>query len=417
MDPNDLVNLSQRYYDNRDFIDNEESTKMALIVPFIRLLGYDPNSPREVRLEYTAEFTQGDGKRLPDRMDYAIFDATGSHPLLVIEAKPLKMVDLHSKTQQLARYIAQMPELHFGVITNGCQYLFFGDLEEPNVMDKKPFFRFSLDDDKADWSKIAKFLVKFSRDVFNSETLRDDAENSRFRQEMIEKLVRALKTPGEDEGFMKWLTDGVYRGKRTTAVMNRLSEVAKDAIEPALLKVIGTDFVEKLRHRIEKAQISSELDASDQDASTEDASSGDEMAADGDEGSEKGTIVTTEEEIALYETIRDICVQAGRIADDILYKDTLNYFNVSYKRPTKWFVRFFGDAKNKNIVTTVPVEEARDLCSGFEVGSAPNVFGKSRVYISSIEQIWALRDLVLRSLALLEGDDEQEQQVSSETSV
>ena len=77
MDANQLLDLVQRYQENRQFITNEESTKMALIVPFIRHLGYDPNSPREVRHEFTAEFTQGDGKRLADRMDYAIFDTTG----------------------------------------------------------------------------------------------------------------------------------------------------------------------------------------------------------------------------------------------------------------------------------------------------------------------------------------------------
>jgi hypothetical protein len=43
----------------RALITNKETARMALVVPFIRLLGYDPNIPKEVRLEYAAEFTQG----------------------------------------------------------------------------------------------------------------------------------------------------------------------------------------------------------------------------------------------------------------------------------------------------------------------------------------------------------------------
>lgn len=92
---------------------------MALVVPFIQLLGYDPNLPREVRPEFTADFVQGDGKKFPDRMDYAIFDKTGFKPLMVIETKPLG-TDLASKANQLARYVSQLADLHFGIITDGC---------------------------------------------------------------------------------------------------------------------------------------------------------------------------------------------------------------------------------------------------------------------------------------------------------
>ena len=143
MDANQLMELVQRFKDNRSFITNEETAKMALVMPFIRLLGYDPNNPKEIRPEFCAEFVQGDGKKYADRMDFAIFDMNGSKPLMVIETKPLG-TDLLAKSQQLARYISQLPDLHFGIITDGCDYLFFDDLENPNQMDKKSFFSFSL---------------------------------------------------------------------------------------------------------------------------------------------------------------------------------------------------------------------------------------------------------------------------------
>ncbi len=144
MEASQLKDLVKRYYENRDFITNEESTKMALVVPFIRHLGYDPNCPREVRLEFAGEFTRGDGKKCPDRVDFAIFDKSGNKPLIIIEAKTLG-TDVYSRSPQLARYIAQMTDLRFGIITDGCQFLFFGDLENPNQMDSKPFFSFSFE--------------------------------------------------------------------------------------------------------------------------------------------------------------------------------------------------------------------------------------------------------------------------------
>ena len=54
MDAKALRDLARRYQDNKEFITNEEMTKASLIVPFITALGYDTSSPREVRLEYTA---------------------------------------------------------------------------------------------------------------------------------------------------------------------------------------------------------------------------------------------------------------------------------------------------------------------------------------------------------------------------
>lgn len=372
------------------------------MVPFIRLLGYDPGLPREVRLEYSADFVQGDGKKLPDRMDFAIFDQTGLKPLIVIETKPLG-TDLKSRAQQLARYLSQLPELHFGIITDGCHYLFFGDLENPNVMDPEPFFTFSLEDTKSDWAKVAKFLSKFSRESFNATTLITDAENSRYRQGMIDKLSAALKSPGEHEGFLKWLTEDIYKGKRTTAVMERLAEVAKEAIEPTLLRVMGDDFLDKLKERIQRLNEGVEPSAAKEGPNVVKADSArpfeTESRAPGDDKA-RATVETTEEELSFFGVIRDICTKNGHAAEDVLYRDTASYFNVSFKKPTKWFVRFFGNGKRKSLATWVPVDEAKTLAAGFEVEASPTAFGVSRVYIQSIPEVWALKSLVARSLEL-----------------
>jgi hypothetical protein len=326
LDTKELIDLAQRYGENRDFITNEETAKAALVIPFIRLLGYDPSSPKEVRLEFTADFVQGDGKKYPDRMDFAIFDKTGSKPLMVIETKPLG-TDLKTKSQQLARYLAQLPDLHFGIITDGCRYMFFGDLDSPNQMDKEPFFAFSLDDPNPDWPKVAGFLSKFSRDAFNAETLVVDAENSRYRQIMIERLAAALKSPAEHDGFLKWLTD-FYEGKRTISVMARLGELAREAVEPALLRVIGEDFVAKLKERIQASKTSDPAAVPEPALLTLSDSNGDEAEAPESTESPKRATETTDEELQFFRSVSDICCKLGTATADIVYKDTQAYFNL-----------------------------------------------------------------------------------------
>ncbi|MCP3166306.1 hypothetical protein [Myxococcus qinghaiensis] len=73
---------------------------------------------------------------------------------------------------------------------------------------------------------------------------------------------------------------------------------------------------------------------------------------------------------------------------------------MSFKRPTKWFARFFGNGRRKSIVTWVPVEEAKALTADFDVEAAPPALGTSRVYLENVPQVWALKKLVARSLEL-----------------
>jgi hypothetical protein len=411
MDTDQMLELVERYRSNREFITNEETAKMALVVPFIRLLGYDPNMPKEVRLEFCAEFVQGDGKKYADRMDFAIFDSSGSKPLMVIETKPLG-TDLPSRAQQLARYLAQLPDLHFGIITDGCTYLFYGDLESPNQMDKKPFFSFSLDDTKADWGGIAKFLTKFSRDSFNPDTLITDAENSNYRQAMVDKLVATLKNPADDEEFVKWLTASIYKAKRTNTAMARLKDLAKQAVEPTLMRMISDDFLEKLKVRVLSLRDAADLSGAATVAVAPAEKGAPSAKPEGDKELErqKRAVETTDQEMEFYRNVRDICAKAGIPAEDVVYRDAVNYFNVSFQRPSKWFARFFSGSRRLCLNTRVPVEEARQLAPGVEVEESPAVFGVSRIYLESAGQVWAVEKVILRSLELARTAKEEAQQ-------
>jgi hypothetical protein len=344
-------------------------------------------------------------------MDYAIFDSAGAHPLFVIEGKQLG-TELKGSSPQLARYLSQMADLRFGILTDGCTYMFYGDLNSPNQMDAEPFFSFALNDPKMDLEAVAKTLAKFSRDSFNAETLVTEAENTRYRQAMVERIAKALKQPAEDESFLKWLVSEVYDGSRTANVLARMGAVAREAINPALALVISDDFIAKLREGMTRSWETKE-DATEakrtEDAGQDEVDGTAEDTDDSAEGSKRRKIETTEEEMAFYGAVRDICARDGIDPNEILWRDTVNYFNVSHLKPSKWFVRFFGDARRKCVTTLLSVEEARECCSGFDVDEPPGNFGASRIYLDDVPQVWAIKDAVIRSLNVLRArkDDPQ----------
>ena len=247
------------------------------------------------------------------------------------------------------------------------------------------------------------FHIKFSRDAFNAETLVTDAENSRYRQAMLEKLVCVLRAPSKDENFMKWLATDIYPGKRTSAVMARMGELAQEAIEPALLRVMGDEFVEQLKERIHAAQQKQPENLEPQNDTIKKEIVENRVCD--NQQKEKKEIVTTEEELMFYDVVKRIVEGTEFDAQKLLYKDTINYFNISYEKPTKWFLRFFSDQKRKNIVTMVGLEKARELAQEFEVEEAPKVFGTSRIYIEQAEDIGNMKDLVIECLKSLSTGD------------
>ena len=97
----DLQAFAEQAAEKQAYITTEEATKSALIVPFLRVLGYDDANPTEVIPEYIAD----GGHRKDRKVDYALclFPADPPQPALIIECKacthPLR--DRH--TSQLHR--------------------------------------------------------------------------------------------------------------------------------------------------------------------------------------------------------------------------------------------------------------------------------------------------------------------------
>ena len=110
----------------------EEATKTSLVLPFIQMLGYDIFDPTEVIPEFTADI----GIKKGEKVDYAIMQR--GKPAILIECKKYGSNLDEEAVSQLVRYFG-VTDAHFGILTDGIVYRFFSDIDQPNVMDLKPF--------------------------------------------------------------------------------------------------------------------------------------------------------------------------------------------------------------------------------------------------------------------------------------
>jgi len=214
---------------------NEESTKMALIAPFIQALGYDIFNPTEVKPEFAAD--------LPDikqgeRVDYAVLE--NGHPKILVEAKAFN-VDLNSSEKgQLSRYF-QATKARIGILTNGKTFLFYSDLDRPNLMDERPFAEIDLFDLK---SAPLEQIKQLSKAMFDLETLLSTAEHLKFLRGVKEELRKELTDPSE------WLVREMARRVHTA---ERISGQLIERFKPVVIDAIQAVVNDRVNNRLNSA--------------------------------------------------------------------------------------------------------------------------------------------------------------------
>lgn len=133
-----LNELSKVVRDHREVLLTEEAAKNALVMPFLRALGYDVFNPGEVVPEFTCDIATKKG----EKVDYAI--CQGGKVSMLVECKPANAELSIKNAGQLFRYFS-VTEARVALLTNGVVYRFFSDLDAPNKMDERPFFSCQLD--------------------------------------------------------------------------------------------------------------------------------------------------------------------------------------------------------------------------------------------------------------------------------
>ncbi len=269
--------MSQRVDDQAEHIRTEEGTKQALIVPFMQtVLGFDTTNVQEVRPEFTADI----GTKKGEKVDYAII--IDGKPLILIEAKKVGVVLEAEQPNQLLRYFNAVNTARFGIYTNGIHYLFYSDLEQPNVMDQRPFFELDLTD-TIDPLKINE-IRKFTKAEFDSDSIRASANRLKYTQAIKNELEREMSAPSED--LAKLFMGRVYPGARTARRVEEFIEY----ISAAWNQLIADAVREKLTAALARTNGTIE----------------EQPPQDHAEESEEDGIVTTEDELIAYYIVKAI---------------------------------------------------------------------------------------------------------------
>lgn len=219
---------AKRVADLKEHTSTEEATKMALIVPFLRLLGYDPNDPRVVIPEYCADF----GEKKACKVDYAI--KRGNDIVIIVEAKKVGEVLDGAKESQLQQYFQSLLPVKIAILTDGVIYKFFTDLEHPNVMDKKPFMTF-------DFSTIEEGLIpelkKLCNECFDLDTALCAAQELKYLGQLRKIVASEMENPSEY--MIKHFARQVYDGNLTGNVVEAFKGRVKVAFESHINDVLN----------------------------------------------------------------------------------------------------------------------------------------------------------------------------------
>lgn len=353
----------------------EETTKQALILPFLDILGFNPYDPQKVKAEYGADFP---GAKANERVDYALF--CQGLPVMFIEAKSYKE-KIENHCPQLSRYFNSTPEVTISAITNGVEWRFFTDLKEKNIMDPTPFLRIRMDEIT---EPDAEQQFRFRHDKFKPEALRTLAEESVFLSAFTKTISSSLRDV--DSEFVRYVAS---RSNVERQLNQRFLEAITPLVKQAVERSVSAMVVSGLsgsRHPIDDVlnNIPNETVSSDNNADIIDP--------------DNPNVVTTHNERVLFEKIASIIGDSH----DIQYKDTESYFGVLYQGKTnRWIVRYY-DKKNKSSIQ-LPIELNEIAIN--EVSRAGLECDSSRVYIDNPENILRISGLILDSFEFVKNDD------------
>ena len=222
----ELKQFSKRVENIKDTIQTEEATKTAILMPFFQLMGFDVFNPNE----FVPEFTADVGIKKGEKVDYAILK--DGKPIILIEAKSItEPLDNHDS--QLYRYFGTT-KARFAILTNGINYKFYTDLDEPNKMDKIPFMNINILDIK---DAQVNELKKFHKSNFNLDDVISTASELKYSNEIKKKFNADLSTPSDE--FVRFFVGNIYSGRATTQVIEKFRPIVKKALNQYISELLN----------------------------------------------------------------------------------------------------------------------------------------------------------------------------------
>ncbi len=370
-----LKNHIEHVKNVREHCTTEETTKQALILPFLDILGFNAYDPQKVKAEYGADFP---GVKVGERVDYALF--CQGVPVMFIEAKGCKeKMDNHCP--QLSRYFNSTPEVTISAITNGIEWRFFTDLNEKNIMDSTPFLRIMMDDIK---DSDAEQLFRFRHDKFKPEALRTLAEESVYISAFVKVVSTSLREV--DHEFVRYVAGRANIGRQLN---QRFIETITPLVRQAVERSVSEMVVSGLSSRTSIPELESPADVTDNNVIDERADIVD---------AENPNIVTTYNERILFEKICSIIGPAY----ELQAKDTESYYSILFQGKTnRWHLRYYDKKTRSNIQLPIDINEI----TGNEIKRAGLEHDNNRIFIEHPEDVLRISGLILDSLQYVQNDE------------
>lgn len=353
----------------------EETTKQALILPLLDILGFSAFDPTKVRAEHASDFP---GAKVGERVDYALF--CNGVPVMFIEAKGFNQ-NLNNHCPQLSRYYNATPEVAVAAITNGREWRFFTDLENRNIMDAKPFLVVDFEKPATD---VAQQLMKFHHDQFQPEALRTLAEESIYLSAFKGAVGSILREPDID--FVKYIA-GRASVQRTFTLrfLESMQPLVKQALAQSISEVVASSF---------SAHQTQTPDDATKNTDSNSATPADMAVVD----AANPKIITTATERRVLETCQELLP-----GEELQGKDTESYFSVLFQgKNNRWLLRFWGDRKRPAIQFGIPLTAAHRA----EISRARMETGTSdSIFLDKPENLLRLAGILGDALAYCKDDE------------
>ena len=300
-----------------------------------------------------------------------------SIPQVLVECKKVDADLQGGEKDQLHRYFGVLTEAHFGVLTNGLAYQFYSDIEQDNVMDADPFLEINLANIRDSDIEHLKFFIKSN---FDKEGAMQSATNLKYMGAIKKVLESEYKNPSPD--FVRYCIQDLHSGPKTQAVISKFTSIVKQAFK----QLISDEVSYRLKIIFEGDKAEEQVEATEsEEAATETKETEPEAPK---ETTIDNRIVTTEEEIAACDLIKDLLadtVEPSRIS----MRDRISYCGILLDDNNRKFIcRLYFNQEPKLI--SFPEEHKED--SGRR--------GETKVAIEHIEDIRQHKEVLIAACAL-----------------
>jgi hypothetical protein len=192
------------------------------VLPFIQTLGFDPFNLEEVIPEFITDV----GIKKGEKIDFAL--KIDNKIAILMEVKPITMSLGSAQYSQLYRYFA-VSEARLAILTNGREFWFFSDIEEPNKLDGKPFFVF----DVQSYDEIqVNEMARFQKSIFAIEAILEAASNLSKVKSAAAYLKKQLASPDDD--FIRLVGRQIESRNLTKPVIEELRLTIQSALDTVI---------------------------------------------------------------------------------------------------------------------------------------------------------------------------------------